>query len=39
MNISSQITFLYFEDVPKAKDFFEKTLGLKPVFDPEWAIV
>ena len=38
-NISSQITFLYFDEYQNALDFFENTLGLAKVYDPEWACV
>lgn len=36
---TSQITFLYFNDLPKAKTFFESVLQLEKVYDPEWAVV
>ncbi|MCH4888226.1 VOC family protein [Acidaminobacter sp. JC074] len=39
MNISSQITFLYFKDYEKGCQFLEKVLSLEPVFDPGWAKV
>jgi predicted enzyme related to lactoylglutathione lyase len=39
MNISSQITFLYFNDYEKAKTFFEEVLKLEVAYDPGWAIV
>ena len=39
MNLSSQITFLYFEDLDKAREFFEEILQLEKVFDPQWACV
>lgn len=34
---SSQVTFLYFEDLTAADDFFSKTLNLNPVMDAGWA--
>ena len=36
---TSQITFLYFDHLPQAKDFFEEVLQLEKVYDPEWAVV
>lgn len=36
---TSQITFLYFDDLLEGKQFFEQTLGLKVVYEPEWAAV
>ncbi len=36
---TSQITFLYFDDMPKARRFFLKTLGLEQVFDLEWVAI
>lgn len=39
LNISSQITFLYFEEYEKAKNFFTEVLRLELVFDPGWAAV
>jgi len=39
MNISSQITFLYFKDYEKGCQFLENILALEPVFDPGWAKV
>ena len=38
-NPTSQITFLYFHDMPKAKQFFFKTLGLEQVFDLNWVAI
>ncbi|NLJ80716.1 MAG: VOC family protein [Firmicutes bacterium] len=37
--VSSYITFLYFQDLALAQEFFENTLGLKAVYDPGWAVV
>lgn len=39
MNFTSQVTFLYFDDLKKAKSFFEDTLGLEVVYDPGWASI
>ncbi len=39
MNITSQITFLYFEHYEKGCQFLEETLELEPVYDPGWAKV
>lgn len=39
MNISSQITFLYFNDYEKGCQFLSEQLGLELVFDPDWARV
>ncbi len=42
MNIvkpSSQVTFLYFEKIQEAADFFEGVLGLERVMDTGWAYV
>jgi predicted enzyme related to lactoylglutathione lyase len=39
MNITSQITFLYYNDYDKGCHFLEHILGLEPVFDPGWAKV
>lgn len=39
MNLTSQITFLYFEDLIKANQFLNDTLGLEKVYDPGWACV
>lgn len=36
---TSQITFLYFDNLPQAKAFFEEVLQLEKVYDPEWAVV
>lgn len=37
--ISSQITFLYFRDFPRACRFFEEVLQLETAYDPGWARV
>ncbi len=37
LNISSQITFLYFKDLDNADDFFQNILGLVLVEDQGWA--
>ena len=39
MELSSQITFLYFDKLDEARSFFEDILGLEKVYDPEWACV
>ncbi len=39
LDISSQVTFLYFDDFPAAKAFFSEVLELSVVHDPGWAIV
>lgn len=39
LELTSSITFLYFEDLEVAKPFFEKTLGLEKAYDPGWACV
>lgn len=39
MNISSQITFLYFNDYHAGCEFLENILELKAVYDPGWAKV
>lgn len=36
---SSQVTFLYFEKIQEAADFFEGVLGLERVMDTGWAYV
>lgn len=37
--LTSNITFLYFNDLEAAKPFFEDVLGLEMVYDPGWACV
>lgn len=39
LQLTSNITFLYFNDLNAAKPFFEETLGLEKVYDPGWAVV
>lgn len=39
LNITSNITFLYFDQLEQAKAFFTQTLGLEAVYDPGWACV
>jgi predicted enzyme related to lactoylglutathione lyase len=39
MNISSQITFLYFNDYKAGCTFLEEVLTLETVYDPGWAKV
>jgi len=38
-NLTSAITFLYFDDLVGAKRFFSEGLGLETVYDPGWACV
>jgi predicted enzyme related to lactoylglutathione lyase len=37
--IASSITFLYFEDLQEAKDFFASTLGLEQCADQGWSVI
>lgn len=39
MKLSSQVTFLYFTDMEKAKFFFDEVLQLERAYDPGWACV
>lgn len=39
LQLTSNITFLYFNNLEAAKPFFEDTLGLEKVYDPGWAVV
>ena len=39
MDISSKTTFLYFNDLKKARHFFDRVLKLEVVYDPIWACV
>ncbi len=39
LQITSNIVFLYFKDMHKAKSFFIDTLGLEIAYDPGWACV
>lgn len=39
MDLSSQVTFLYFEDMKKAVAFFDDVLQLEKVYDPGWSCV
>ena len=39
LELTSNITFLYFKDLEKAKHFFSETLGLEVAYDPGWACV
>lgn len=39
LQLTSNITFLYFNDLEGAKPFFEHVLGLEKVYDPGWACV
>lgn len=39
LDLTSNITFLYFNDLDAAKEFFSQTLGLSVAYDPGWACV
>lgn len=39
MNLTSQTTFLYFENLQGARKFFDEVLCLQVVYDPRWACV
>ena len=39
LQLTSNITFLYFNDLEAAKPFFEEVLGLENAYDPGWAAV
>lgn len=39
MELTSQITFLYFDDLDYAKKFFDDILELEKAYDPEWACI
>lgn len=39
LDLTSNITFLYFNDLEAAKPFFEEVLGLEKAYDPGWACV
>ena len=39
MRLTSQTTFLYVEDMPAARRFFDEVLKLEVVYDPLWACV
>ena len=39
LHLTSNITFLYFRDLPKAKQFFSQVLGLEVAYDPGWSCV
>lgn len=39
LQLTSNITFLYFNDLEAAKTFFEEVLGLEKAYDPGWAAV
>ena len=39
LQLTSNITFLYFNDLEAAKPFFEEVLGLEKAYDPVWAAV
>mgnify|MGYP001116521836 CR=1 FL=1 len=39
LDVTSQITFMYFDDYVNSKNFFENILELEKVYDPEWACV
>ena len=39
MDYTSQVTFLYFDDLEVGKHFLENVLGLEIVYAPDWAAV
>lgn len=39
LNLTSSTTFLYFNDLERARPFFTETLGLPVVYDQGWACV
>ena len=39
LDISSQVTFLYFENIEETIEFFEEILGLERVMDKGWVYV
>ena len=39
MELSSQVTFLYFTDMKGAARFFDEVLQLEKAYDPGWACV
>lgn len=39
MELSSQITFLYFDKLDEARLFFDDILELETAYDPKWACV
>ena len=39
LQLTSNITFLYYNDLEAAKPFFEEVLGLEKAYDPGWAAV
>ena len=39
LQLTSNIIFLYFNDLEAAKPFFEEVLGLEKAYDPGWAAV
>lgn len=39
MNLTSQTTFLYVEDMARARYFFDEVIKLEVVYDPLWACV
>lgn len=39
LQLTSNLTFLYFNDLEAAKPFFEEVLGLEKAYDPGWAVV
>lgn len=39
LQLTSNITFLYFNDLEAVKPFFEEVLGLEKAYDPGWAAV
>lgn len=39
LHLTSNITFLYHQDLVNARKFYEETLGLKIVYNPGWSCV
>ena len=39
LELTSNITFLYYSNMEEARRFFEETLGLPVAYDPGWAVV
>src|SRR6478736_1306 len=35
--ISGQVTFLYYENLPRAAEFYKRTLGLRQTLDRKWV--
>lgn len=39
LNLTSTISFLYYQDMEAAKHFFSQTLGLEIAYNPGWSCV